>query len=292
MRTALANFDGNIVEDSVAGVRVTRITPRATSTAGSGGGPADESGKPFIVYVHGGAFLLGRPVDPIVLALTTSTGLPAVSVHYDLIPEQRYPGALDQVTAVWHALTSTRSGSPLLVATSAGGNLVLAQLSRIVSDLPGGAAGVAHPAGVVLFSPWADLTPPDSHDSSRMVNEGRDPLVRWNGMLDRAASLYAGTEPMSAPAVSPVNGRFQGLRAPVLLTTGSQDLIEPDCERLVEALRRDGVTVTLDSTPGLWHAYQAEPDLPETAASIERVTAFITKALGERSATLGEGTQP
>lgn len=279
MRTALANFDGDIVEDSVAGVRVTRITPRATSTVTAGGGPVEGSGKPYIVYVHGGAFLLGRPVDPIVLALAASTGLPAISVKYDLIPEQRYPVALDQVTSVWRALTSARSGSPVLAATSAGGNLVLALLSRIVSDLPGDTAGLAHPAGVVLFSPWADLTPPDSSTSSRMVNEGRDPLVRWDGMLDRTASLYAGTEPTSAPAVSPINGRFQGLRAPILLTTGSQDLIAHDCERLVRVLRRDGVTVTLDSAPGLWHAYQAQPDLPETAASLERATTFITEAL-------------
>ena len=214
------------------------------------------------------------------LALAAGTGLPAVSVQYDLIPEKRYPVALDQVTAVWRAFSSTWSASPVLVAQSAGGTLALALLSRIASDLPGDAAGLAHPAGVVLFSPWSDLTPPGSRESSRMVNEGRDALIRWNGMLDRVASLYAGAEPTSAPAVSPVNGRFQGLRAPILLTTASLDLFAPDCERLVEVLRRDGVPVTLDSTPGLWHVYQTEPELPETAASLDRATRFITEALG------------
>ncbi|WP_158087249.1 alpha/beta hydrolase fold domain-containing protein [Mycobacterium aquaticum] len=279
IRTAHTNFEGDIVKDSVAGVRVTRITPHTTAAAEFSGGPAKESGKPFIVYVHGGAFLVGGPVDPIVLALAAGTGLPAVSVQYDLIPEQRYPVALDQVTAVWRALTSNWSGSAMLVAQSAGGNLALALLSRIVSGLPGD-AGLVHPAGVVLFSPWSDLMPPGSRESSRMVNEGLDARIRWNGMLDRAASLYAGAESTSTPAVSPINGRFKGLRAPVLLTTASLDLFAPDCERLAEVLRRDGVTVTLDSTPGLWHVYQTEPELPETAASFDLATRFITDALG------------
>jgi len=44
---------------------------------------------------------LGGPVDPI--------GLPAVSVRHGLVPERRYSVALDRVTAVWRALTSTPS---------------------------------------------------------------------------------------------------------------------------------------------------------------------------------------
>jgi len=96
-----------------------------------------------------------------------------------------------------------------------------------------------------------------------MVNEGRDPLIRWKGLLDRAASIYADTEPTSAPAVSPINSRFQGLRAPILLTTGSLDLFAPDCERLVEVLRRDGVTVTPDSAPGCGMSTSPNPSCPK-----------------------------
>lgn len=263
------SFMGQVMTTTVAGVPTTRLTPAGSATA-------DDA--PMIVYVHGGAFMFGHPVDPLILKLASATCLTVHSIKYDLVPEARFPAAINQAVAVWDALTAHRRGPVILAGCSAGGNLALVLIQHLLAEKNAERNTVKLPDGVVLVSPWADLTPPDQ---SRLRNEGIDPLIRWRGMLDKTAAAYANGNPLTDPGISPLSARYVGLAAPTLITTGSLDLFEPDCIRLAKALERDGVPVTLDYAEGLWHVYQAHPDLPETSESIERIAEFIAETTGK-----------
>lgn len=225
----------------------------------------------YLVHLHGGAFLLGDAVDPVVLQLAAATGLDAVCVDYSLTPGARFPVALDECWRAWRAVTAERTGRPVLVGVSAGGNLALGLLQRLLE-----APDATLPAAVVLVTPWTDLS---ATGESRERNEGVDPLIRWDGQLDKAAAAYAGGRDVADPLLSPVHASWQGVRVPTLVTTGTRDLFESDCRRLHDAMLRDGVPVTLDVAEGMWHAYQALPHLPEARESVRRTTDFVRSAL-------------
>ncbi|WP_139977246.1 alpha/beta hydrolase fold domain-containing protein [Nocardioides litoris] len=235
--------------------------------------PAAHDADEVLVYLHGGAFVLGEPVDPVVVQLAARTGLRCLSVHYPLAPERRAPAALDRVETAWRALTADRPGRPLLVGTSAGGNLALGLVQRLLAD---GSTAV-QPSALALLSPAADL-----HDfaGDRLANEGLDPVIRWTGMLDKALPAYLGDRPADDPEVSPVLGDYTGLTCPVLLTTAGVDLLRPDVVALARTLEAQGVDVRLDDQPSLWHLYQQQAVMPEAQASVGRLVAFLDAARG------------
>lgn len=216
VRRAVQAFAGGVGRQRVAGVPVAHLDP-----APAGSAPDSD----YLVYVHGGAFVVGSAVDTTVVRLSAATGLPAYSIDYALAPEAAYPQALHQCRDVWQALTSEATGE------------------------------------------------------SRVRNEGKDPVIRWDGQLDKAAAVYAGETSLADPLVSPVHGDWHGLAAPTLITTGTLDLFESDCTRLHESMQAHGVPVTIDNAIGLWHAYQSELDLPEARRSIEAIGRYIDDAL-------------
>lgn len=220
----------------------------------------------YVVYIHGGAFIVGTPVDSIALLLSSSTGLPVYAVQYPLAPEARHPAALDTVIQAWADITASRPGRPHLVGVSAGGNLALCLAQHLL-----GQAGTL-PTSLTLLTPWVDL---HSGRGEAMVNEGIDPLIRWESLLDLAAAAYAGDVDLTNPSISPAHASWDGLDVPTLITTGTRDLFHADCLALAESMRAAGVPVEVDDAPGLWHAYQAQIELLEARDGMQRIADFI-----------------
>src|SRR6185369_4693056 len=105
-----------------------------------------------IVYAHGGSFVIGsvRSYADLLARLAAATGVRVLGFDYRLAPEHRFPAALDDTVAA-----ATAAGVPphrlLLAGDSAGGNLALgAALELTRRRKP--------PAGLILLSPWVDLT--------------------------------------------------------------------------------------------------------------------------------------
>lgn len=229
-----------------------------TPEGGAEGGP--------ILYCYGGGFVSGSAYQDQILAapIAAQTSARVVAVEYPLSPEHPYPAALDAAWAVYQALVA--EGGPVrLVGESAGGNLALALLHRIRAE------GATPPTAAALLSPWCDLA---NHGDS--FSAPRDPTldVAW---IDVASRAYLGDRDAADPGPSPLYGAFDAGDPPMLITTGTRDLLLSHATRLARAQRAAGAPVELHLWDGMWHVFEFYDELPEAAASIAEIAAFLQR---------------
>jgi monoterpene epsilon-lactone hydrolase len=235
------------------GVACLRITPPV---------PTSRS----VVYVHGGGYSLGSPESHRPLAARIARRLEAELIvpRYRLAPEHACPAALDDVLAVWRALARESGQQRLLIGDSAGGGLALAA-AMCLRD-----AGAPLPAGLVLLSPWADLT---------MSGASVDALAQHEVMLRRPglelmAERYAGALPRQDPRVSPAFGMFEGL-PPTLIQVGGHEVLLDDARDVAGKAERAGVAVELQIYPEQVHVFQATPMLEAGAVAIQAIADWV-----------------
>ncbi|MCC7413801.1 MAG: alpha/beta hydrolase fold domain-containing protein [Gammaproteobacteria bacterium] len=111
---------------------------------------------PTVLYLHGGGFCLCSPLTHRALCgwLAAASGAELVAIDYRLAPEHPHPAALGDARRVWDALiTAGRAPRRMLIAGDSAGGWLALMLAQSLRD-----EGAALPAGLILFSPVADLT--------------------------------------------------------------------------------------------------------------------------------------
>jgi acetyl esterase/lipase len=172
---------------------------------------------------------------------------------YRLAPEHPHPAALDDARAVMKAVLGEDSPCPVVVSgDSAGGGLAMAVALEL--------RGEARIAGCILVSPWLDLTA-DRQAVPDLVR--RDTLLspRW---LAACAAAYAPAPQQQGPSVSPLLAAHDGL-PPLLIQSGSDDILAPDAERMAASVSAAGVDVTYTRWPRMWHDFALQPGLVAAA---------------------------
>ncbi|MFK8015786.1 MAG: alpha/beta hydrolase [Gammaproteobacteria bacterium] len=225
-----------IEQRTMAGVPVEILAPT---------GASDQ--LPVVVYFHGGAFVAGSPSTHRSLTASLAADLPArvIVVDYRLAPEHPFPAALDDVTAVFHALLDeVPAGRIAFAGDSAGGNLVLTTMLRARD------AGVALPAAAVALSPWTDLT---GSGASVQDNAQHDAMLPGD-KIELAARLYAPQDDLRNPLLSPVFADLGGL-PPLLLHVGTTEILRDDATRVLIGARDAGVDATLRLWQDLPHVF-------------------------------------
>jgi epsilon-lactone hydrolase len=223
----------------------------------------------FLLFIHGGGYSLGslRSHGPLAARIGRETRRRVLFPEYRLAPEHPFPAAVNDVLATWRWLTA-EGADPATVAAigdSAGGGLTLALLQALRDS------GQATPAAAVLISPWIDLTLSGASMDRRAAE---DPVLSRARLARRASDYLNGTDPRD-PAASPLFASHAGL-PPLLIQSGSAEVLLSDAERLAEAAARDGVNVTLNVADGLHHVYHGALDTPETATAIRQIAQFAT----------------
>jgi acetyl esterase/lipase len=231
----------------------------------------DGSETGTLLQVHGGGFCVGSPVVSRgwAGALCARLGLRVLSVDYRLAPEHPFPAAVDDVDVVLSEVLEEMDAEQLVLSgDSAGANLALGAVQRRV------AAGRSTPAGLVLLSPWLDLS--DDRLGDPLLSSA-DPMLSpsW---LSACAEAYA-PEKLADPRVSPLLGSLEGL-PPLMVQGGSDDVLAPDAARLVAALP-NGSDVTYSVASGLWHDFSLQVGTLEAADIALAVTSdFLSRVLG------------
>ncbi len=221
-----------------------------------------------ILYVHGGAYVVGSPKSHIAMCarLAKRAAATVTVIDYRLAPEHPYPAAVDDCVAAYRAIIAGVDPSLVTIAgDSAGGGATLATLGALR------AVGDPMPAAVYVLSPWADLT---ASGESIVTREPFDPMFDGNGLIE-AAQTYAGNTPLDDPGVSPLFADPTGY-PPTLIQTGMDEILLSDSTRLAERYEAAGVDIRLDLRDEMWHVYQILAGyMPEATEAVIRAAVFI-----------------
>lgn len=226
--------------------------------------PSEGDHDRCVVYIHGGSYVNTLMKQQWAFAATLAKRLDAtvITPDYLLAPEHTwrdsFPGMLKLVR---QAVDEAASGCTLIGDSSGGGySLAIAQQFSL--------AGITSPP-LVLIAPFLDLTLADPRCAAI---EPADPWHSVEGLRE-AGRLWAGGDDPSRPEVSPLFGRFSGL-GPVLVLSGTRDVLHPQSRCLVEKAAASGVPVEYIEKAGLIHSYPLLP-IPEARGAVDRIIDFI-----------------
>lgn len=225
-----------------------------------------------ILYLHGGAYILGNPQGHRGLCsyLASLSNATVYSVDYRLAPEHPYPAALDDALVVYRALLEkgVEANNLMLAGDSAGGGLALATALNIRQQ------GLPMPDRLFLISPFVDMTL--SGDSMQTVG-ARDPLLRQDWLED-CGQKYRDKLPADHPDCSPLFAQLAGL-PPTLIHVGSEEILLDDARRLHATLAAQGGVSQLEVFDGYWHDFQLQPGLLLRAReSLQKAGDFLNQA--------------
>ena len=222
-----------------------------------------------ILYCHGGGYNTGsfRYARSITNKLAENTLMKVFSFDYRLAPEFPYPCALEDALSVWEYIESLGydGGNIIIAGDSAGGNLGLS-LTLKLKEL-----GKNLPKGIILFSPWTDLT---LEGVSHYERAEMDPILNEE-YLRKAVLDYAGKEDLNNSLVSPLFGDFNGF-PPVLIQVGDHEVLLSDSEELCSCMQACNVDVKFELYEGMWHVFQMST-LKIALEAMNRAGNFITE---------------
>jgi epsilon-lactone hydrolase len=252
------------VADNIRANPVTLGGVGAVDVVVDGNTPAD-----IILYFHGGGYVIGSAQSSLPLAaeFAQRTGAKVISVDYRLAPEHPFPAAVDDARVAYEELLSqgVAPGRIAFAGESAGGGLAVAAALALRD------AAVTLPTSILAMSPWADLT---LSGDTFLEKQPVDAVLTGDG-LQRSVEDYVGSADPSDPYISPIFGDLRGL-PPVLIQSGSREILLSDSLRLASRAALADVQVTLDVVPGVPHVFQAYAGmLDEGEAALRRAADFL-----------------
>ena len=218
--------------------------------------PTSSSGE-YVVGLHGGGYVL----KPSLLHwldyadMARDTGATVVVPIYPLAPQGTAVTVVPQIADLIAAPIDQHGAENVSVyGDSAGGGLALAAVHELVRR------GDPVPSHMVLISPELDVTLSDP--ASHTID---DPYLNASE-VQAWGRLWAGDLDPADPRVSPLFGSLAGL-PPIVVYSGSLDLLSPQVLRLRERSLAEGADMTFVLRKGLIDDWAAAPLLlPEAAA--------------------------
>lgn len=208
--------------------------------------------KYVILYCHGGGFSTGSCVYGRTLTskLAKSTSMDVLSFDYRLAPEHPYPAAVEDVMKAWDYLMLLGYGARdvIVAGDSAGGNLALVLVHQLKKQ------GRLLPRGLVLLSPWTDLT---SSGESFHEKAEVDPVLDEE-YINRIIEAYAADKDLKNLLISPLFGDFKGF-PPTCIQVGENEILLSDSVRLHQKMIEANVPVHMEVFEGMWHVFQMSP---------------------------------
>lgn len=208
--------------------------------------PGTSGATPALLWLHGGAYVLGtaRQDDRLWRRIAAMLGATVAALDYRLAPRHPYPAALDDGAAALSRLASMPTVDAARIAVggaSAGGGLAAALALRARDE-----AGLPDPVLQVLSYPMLD-------DRSGSLPPDRRYRL-WSPAANRFGwACYLGD---ADPAVA-VPGRREDLGglAPAWIGVGTHDLFHGECLAYADRLISAGVACHLEVVPGAFHGF-------------------------------------
>lgn len=221
-----------------------------------------------ILYCHGGGYSTGSCLYGRTLTskLAAAASIDVLGFDYRLAPEHPYPAALEDALKAWDYLMLLGYGARdvILAGDSAGGNLALVLALKLKAE------GRFLPRGLVLMSPWTDLT---ASGKSYRTRAEVDPVLNAEYINRMTKAYIPEGENLENPLISPLFGDFKGF-PPVYIQVGENEILLSDAMELHKKLQKAGVPAKIDRFKGMWHVFQMSP-FRTAADAMEKSAEFI-----------------
>lgn len=223
--------------------------------------------KYVILYCHGGGYSTGSRfyARTLTTKLAASTSMDVLCFDYRLAPENPYPAALIDAMKAWDYLMLLGYGARdvIVAGDSAGGNLALSLVLKLKEQ------NRILPRGMILLSPWTDLT---SSGKSYESRKELDPVLTEE-YLEKMIRNYADKEDLQNPFISPLFGDVKGF-PPTYIQVGDNEILLSDAMMLHKKMVKENSSVKLEVFKGMWHVFQMSP-LKKSYEAIEKCAEFI-----------------
>lgn len=224
-----------------------------------------------ILQLHGGGYI--GPMkncyrDFAVYYSKALGGGSVLTIDYRVAPENPFPAALEDAYEAyeWLLREGYSDKQIFLAGDSAGGGLALA-LCHYRKD-----KGKSFPAGLVLMSPWSDLT---ASGESYETNYYKDPLFGNTEDSIIKHMDYVGDADPKNPYISPIFGDFSNF-PPMLIQVGSYEMLLSDSQTVARKVKEKNGKVRLHVYEGMFHVFQmAGKLLPEAKEAWREVVQYF-----------------
>jgi monoterpene epsilon-lactone hydrolase len=259
-------YDG-MAEKTPVAADMTSESVETTEVQGWWVRPAAAPADRAILFIHGGAYMLGsaKAYRGFASQIAARTGIATFVLDYPLAPEHPFPAAFDAVPVALHWLREQGFGRIALIGDSAGGALSLAALGVDDRDLP-------VVSSVVVFSPWVDL----ALSGPSLIDPGtHDPIFKPAILAAAVEKYLAGADPRDGRA-SPLYAIPKKL-PPLAIQVGTDELLLDDARRYAAAAAQKGGEVRLDIYEGLHHVFQrSTEELPSARNALDAAARFLS----------------
>lgn len=223
--------------------------------------------KYVILYCHGGGYSTGSRLYARTLTtkLAETTSMDVLAFDYRLAPEHPYPAACEDAMKAWDYLMLLGYGARdvIVAGDSAGGNLALSLVLKLKEEQR------LLPRGLVLLSPWTDLTASGKTHTTRAPV---DPVLDADYLRKMTENYAAGRE-LTDPLISPLFGDFEGF-PPTYIQVGDNEMLLSDSTMLHKKLVAANVSAKIDVFKGMWHVFQMSP-FKTAGEAMEKNAEFI-----------------
>jgi acetyl esterase/lipase len=233
--------------------------------------PRNKKARGYVFYVHGGSFVAERSprITQLVARFAATAEARVFAPSYRLAPEHPCPAAVEDIVAAWAWFEQTWPGEPVVaLAESAGCAILLAALQQAR------ARGLPMPSGIVLLSPWVDL-------SLQSWSVATASLLGTTVHTMESLAIYGrfylnGLSPTD-PVGSPIFGSFEGF-PPTLIHASRGDILYDDAVRLAEKMRDAGADLTVRLWAEETHVWE-RMHTAKAKQSIQLAAEFIRRRL-------------
>jgi len=247
------------------------------------------SSKRRVLYIHGGAFVMGSPKSHrnITSRFSEIANASVLAIDYRLMPENSRKAGIQDCRTAYRWIVENGPDGPqatervFIGGDSAGGNLTLSLISWVRDQQ------LRQPDAAVALSPATDTTmgsPSLKHnmDTDAMLAPMFKsfawiprPFLWWITFLQNRISP-------SSPVVSPVYGDLSGL-PPTLVHASEAELLFDDARRYVNRAVAAGSDARLQSwahVVHVWHMFY--PQLTEARDAWDEIDKFLRDVEGEQ----------
>ncbi|KIW25996.1 uncharacterized protein PV07_09128 [Cladophialophora immunda] len=211
-----------------------------------------------VLYAHGGGYLAGEArmyrnymTRWVQAASLQDIKLTFVSVEYPLTSEAPHPAQREAFVRAYRSLLNQGipSSRILFMGDSAGGGLCLLGATEIFQS------GLPQPAGIILLSPWMDLSLSSFEGGNALVET--DFVVHLNSTVPRLVKLFLDTAAPTSPEVNPLCRQPEELEflPPTLTFVGGAEFALQEAKDLDALLNRTKVQHELVIDWGEMHIY-------------------------------------